>query len=109
MLDLEDPQGGEEEEDEEAAWPEDEAHEDSPLEDMDNIAIVAELMLELHNKKLIKLLRIKERFFEQPSSGGWRGKRSGVYGRCHGDDCAGLLDLVDQRPDHAGAHPPWQS
>ena len=43
------------------------------LDDMDNIAIVAELMLELHNKKMIKLLRIKERFFEQPSSGGWRG------------------------------------
>ena len=39
MLDLEDPQGGEEEEDEEAAWPEDEAHEDSPLEDMDNILV----------------------------------------------------------------------
>ena len=44
------------------------------LEDMDNIAIVAELMLELHQQKVIKLLRIKERFFEQPSSGGWRGK-----------------------------------
>ena len=39
MLDLEDPQGGEEEEDEEAAWPEDEAHEDSPLEEIDNILV----------------------------------------------------------------------
>ena len=44
------------------------------LDDMENIAIVAELMLELHKQKSIKLLRIKERFFEQPSSGGWRGK-----------------------------------
>ena len=44
------------------------------LEDMHAIAIVAEMMLELHNQKLIRLLRIKERFFEQPSSGGWRGK-----------------------------------
>ena len=44
------------------------------LDDMDNIAIVAELMLELHQQKAINLLRIKERFFAQPSSGGWRGQ-----------------------------------
>ena len=48
------------------------------LEDMENIAIVTDVMLELHAQKLIKLLRIKERFFEEPSSGGWRGK----YSRC---------------------------
>ena len=44
------------------------------LDDMDGIAIVGELMLELHKEGVIKLVRIKERFFEQPSGGGWRGE-----------------------------------
>ena len=47
------------------------------LHTQNNQNILCEIMLELHTQKLIKLLLIKERFFEQPSSGGWRGKYSG--------------------------------
>ena len=49
-------------------------HPASCSDDMDGIAIVGELMLELHKEGVIKLVRIKERFFEQPSGGGWRGE-----------------------------------
>ena len=43
---------------------------------MGEVGTVGKVMLELHTHKdkVIKLLRIKERFFQQPSSGGWRGE-----------------------------------
>ena len=52
----------------------------STVNTMDEVAIVGEVMLELHSRKAIKLLRMKERFFQQPSSGGWRGGYRGLGG-----------------------------
>ena len=40
---------------------------------MDEVAVVMEVLCVLHEEGEIEVMRVKERFLEAPSKGGWRG------------------------------------
>ena len=44
------------------------------VDSMDQVAIVLDILCVLHKEGLIEVVRIKERFLEAPSAGGWRGR-----------------------------------
>ena len=43
------------------------------VDTMDAVATVLEILCDLHKEGLIVVVRVKERFLEAPSGGGWRG------------------------------------
>ena len=43
------------------------------VKSMDAVAILLDIFCELHKAGLITMVRVKERFLESPSKGGWRG------------------------------------
>ena len=43
------------------------------VDSMDEVAIMQEVLLDLQLEGLLVVVRVKERFLESPSAGGWRG------------------------------------
>ena len=51
-------------------------------ESMKDIVDVLEILSILQKNNKIQIVRLKERFLEQPSGGGWRGKHVGIISKC---------------------------
>ena len=49
------------------------------VKSMDAVASVLDILYDLHKAGLVVLLRVKERFLESPSRGGWRGAYIYIY------------------------------